>query len=208
MTAGYVLGSRGIGTLFAMLAVGRLLKRFEARSMVFIGLALLAGTLYAMSGFTMDTTTNMIVGTGIIQGVGIGLVFVSLSTVSFVTLPAHLRTNGTAILTLIRNLGSAAGISTAIAFLTSKTTEMHAQLAEHITPFNDALRMAGPMLDPTTDQGRALLDRILTQQAQVIAYQNDFKLLMLFTLVTMPFVLIIGSSHARRTGGVAATAPA
>jgi DHA2 family multidrug resistance protein len=208
MTAGYVLGSRGIGTLLAMLAVGRLLKRFEARTMVFIGLSLLAGTLHVMSGFTMDTSTNMIVGTGIIQGVGIGLVFVALSTVSFTTLPGHLRTSGTAILTLIRNLGSAVGISTAIAFLTSKTTEMHAQLAEHITPFNDALQMAGPMLDPTTDQGRAVLDGILTQQAQVIAYQNDFKLLMLFTLITIPFVLLIGSSHTRRMGGVAATAPA
>ena len=110
-------------------------------------------------------------------------------------------------LTLIRNLGSAVGISTVIAFLTSKTTEMHARLAEHITPFNDALRDAGPLLDPSTDQGRALLDALITQQATVIAYQNDFKLLMIFTLVTMPFVLLIGSSHqadARRTRGATA----
>jgi DHA2 family multidrug resistance protein len=208
LTAGYVLGSRGIGTLLAMLAVGRLLKRYEARTMVFIGLSLLAGTLHVMSGFTMDTSTNTIVVTGIVQGAGIGLVFVSLSTVSFVTLPVHLRTSGTAILTLLRNLGSAAGISTVIAFLTSKTTEMHARLAEHVTPFNDALRQAGPLLDPSTEQGRVTLDHILTQQASVIAYQNDFKLLMLFTLATMPFVLIIGSSHARRPRAVAAGASA
>jgi DHA2 family multidrug resistance protein len=161
-----------------------------------------------MSGFTMDTSTNTIVVTGIVQGAGIGLVFVSLSTVSFVTLPVHLRTSGTAILTLLRNLGSAAGISTVIAFLTSKTTEMHARLAEHVTPFNDALRQAGPLLDPSTEQGRVTLDHILTQQASVIAYQNDFKLLMLFTLATMPFVLIIGSSHARRPRAVAAGASA
>jgi DHA2 family multidrug resistance protein len=207
MTAGYVLGSRGVGTLLAMLAVGRLLKRFEARTMVFIGLALLAATLYVMSGFTMDSSTDTIVVTGIIQGAGIGLVFVSLSTLSFTTLPIHLRTSGAAILTLIRNLGSALGISTAIAFLTSKTTEMHAQLAEHITPFNDALRQAGPLVDTATDQGRAILDHIVTQQAAVIAYQNDFWLLMLFTLASMPFVLIIGSSHTRRTPAAAA-APA
>jgi DHA2 family multidrug resistance protein len=207
MTAGYVLGSRGIGTLLAMLVVGRLLKRFEARTMVFVGLSLLAGTLHIMSGFTMDTSTDTIVVTGIVQGAGIGFVFVALSTVSFVTLPNHLRTSGAAILTLIRNLGSALGISTVISVLTSKTTEMHAQLAEHITPFNDALKQVGPLLDPATEQGRALLDHMLTQQAAVIAYQNDFKLLMLFTLVTMPFVLVIGSSHARRPP-VAAAAPA
>jgi DHA2 family multidrug resistance protein len=206
MTAGYVLGSRGVGTLFAMILVGRLLRRFEARTMVFVGLSLLAGTLYVMTGFTMNTTTNMIVVTGIVQGAGIGLVFVSLSTVSFTTLPGHLRTSGTAITTLIRNLGAAIGISSTIALLTSKTSEMHARLAEHITPFNDALRQAGSLIDPSTDQGRAILDSIVTQQATVIAYQNDFYLLMVFTLITMPFVLIIGSSRTRQSGG--ATAPA
>ena len=198
MTAGYVLGSRGVGTLIAMLAVGRLLKIFEARTMVLLGLILLAATLYVMIGFTTNTSTATIVVTGIFQGMGIGLIFVSLSTVSFATLPGHLRTSGAALLTLIRNLGSAIGISMVIAVLTSKTTEMHARLAEHITPFNDALRQAGPMLDPSTDQGRALIDLMLTQQAQVIAYQNDFKMLMVFTLILMPFVLIIGSSRTRR----------
>jgi DHA2 family multidrug resistance protein len=208
MTAGYVLGARGVGTLIAMVAVGRLLMRFEARTMVFVGLSLLASTLYVMTGFTQNTTTYTIVVTGIIQGLGIGLVFVALSTVSFTTLPGHLRTSGTAILTLVRNLGSAVGISMAIAFLTSKTTEMHARLAEFITPFNDALQQAGPLLDPNTDQGRALIDAMLTQQATVIAYQNDFKLLMLFTLAAMPFVLLIGSSRVRRPAGITAEATA
>jgi len=203
MTAGYVLGSRGVGTLVSMLVAGRLLKKFEARTIVFVGLFLLTATLYVMIGFTHNTSTSTIVITGIFQGMGIGLVFVALSTISFQTLPGELRTSGAALLTLIRNLGSAGGISTAIAVLTSKTTEMHARLAEHITPFNDALRQAGPPLDINTDQGRALIDAMLTQQASVIAYQNDFKLLMIFTLVSMPFVLIIGSSHTRRTPAAA-----
>jgi DHA2 family multidrug resistance protein len=85
---------------------------------------------------------------------------------------------------------------------------MHARLAEHITPFNDALREAGSLIDPTTEQGRVLLDNIVTQQAAVIAYQNDFKLLMIFTLITMPFVLIIGTTHARKTRGAPAAATA
>jgi DHA2 family multidrug resistance protein len=207
MTAGYVLGSRGVGTLFAMLGVGRLLRIFEARTIVLVGMALLAGTLYIMSGFTTNTTKNTIVVTGIFQGMGIGLVFVSLSTVSFATLPGHLRTSGTAITTLIRNLGSAIGISMAIAFLTSKTTEMHARLSEFITPFNDALQQAGPLIDPSTDQGRALLDNLVTQQAQVIAYQNDFWMLMCCTLLAMPFVFVIGTTRTQRSGG-GSTVPA
>jgi DHA2 family multidrug resistance protein len=197
MTAGYVMGARGVGTLVAMLVVGRLLRRFEARTLVFVGLLLMAGTLYEMSGFTNATSTNALIATGIVQGVGIGLVFVALSTLSFTTLESHLRTSGTALLTLIRNLGSAIGISMMIAIFTSKTTEMRARLAEHITPFNDALKQADRLIDTATDQGRALLDGILTQQAQVIAYQNDFYLLMLFTLATMPFLLLIGSTLTR-----------
>jgi DHA2 family multidrug resistance protein len=206
MTAGYVMGARGVGTLLAMLVVGRLLRHVEARSVVFVGLLLMAWTLYEMSGFTHYTSTNTLIVTGIVQGVGIGLVFVALSTLSFTTLASHLRTSGTAILTLIRNLGSAVGISMMIANFTSKTTEMHARLAEHITPFNDALKQADGLIDPATDQGRALLDGILTQQAQVIAYQNDFYLLMLFTLATMPFVLIIGSTLQQPARGARAPA--
>jgi DHA2 family multidrug resistance protein len=207
MTAGQVLGSRGIGTLLSMLVVGRLLKRFEARTLVFAGLCLIAATLHVMVGFTQNTSMSTMITVGIFQGMGIGLVFVALSTVAFATLPGELRTSGAALLTLIRNLGSAGGISIAIAFLTSKTTEMHARLAEHITPFNDALRQAGP-LDVTTDRGRALIDAMLTQQASVIAYQNDFKLLTIFTLITMPFVLIIKTARSRRTPAPPAAAEA
>jgi DHA2 family multidrug resistance protein len=81
-------------------------------------------------------------------------------------------------------------------------------LAEHITPFNDALNQASPYLDIATDQGRALIDAMLTQQATVIAYQNDFKLLMIFTLALMPFVLIIKSAHKRQTPAPSITAQA
>ena len=204
LTAGFVLGSRGIGTLVAMMAVGRLLKVVEARTLVFCGLTLTAATLYHMVGFTLDTSTKTIVVTGIIQGAGLGLVFVPLSTVAFTTLPGHLRSSGTAMLTLVRNIGSSVGISMVIANLTSTTTLMHARLSEHITPFNDALQQAGAMLSTATDQGRALLDAMLTQQATVISYENTFKLLMVLTIVVLPLVLLIGSSRTKKeTGGPA-----
>jgi DHA2 family multidrug resistance protein len=197
MTAGFLLGARGVGTLISMILVGQAMKFFQARTLVGAGLVLSASTLYVMVGFTDQTSAWTIVTTGIIQGSGIGLVFVPLSTVAFATLPSHLRTSGTSILTLVRNLGSSVGISMVIANLTSTTTLMHARLAEHITPFNDPLQMAGAMLSTATDQGRALLDLMLTQQATIIAYDNTFKLLMILTLVALPLVLAIGSSRAK-----------
>jgi DHA2 family multidrug resistance protein len=208
LTAGWLLGARGVGTLCAMLAVNRLMKWTEARNLVGCGLLLTAYTLWEMTGFTTDTTAGMIVGYGVVQGVGLGLVFVPLSSVSFLTIAPQLRTSGSAILTLLRNIGSSIGISMVIANLTSKTSYMHAVLGESITPFNNALQNfdVASNLNVNTDTGRAMLDNIVTQQAAVIAYQNDFKLLMYLTLASLPLLLVLGS--ARKTKRPAGVKPA
>src|SRR5262247_3773502 len=200
MTAGMLLASRGVGTLVGMMAVGRLLKLFEARYLILTGLVLTAYTLWQMVGFTNETQASTIVILSMVQGLGLGLVFVPLSTVAFATLPGHLRTEGTAILTLVRNIGSSVGISIVIANLTSTGTLMHARLAEHINPFNGALQMPDvtSVLNLATDTGRALVDGVVTQQAIIIAYANSFMLLMWLTLATLPLILMIGSSKVAR----------
>jgi DHA2 family multidrug resistance protein len=151
-----------------------------------------------MTGFTLDTSASTIVMTSIVQGIGLGLVFVPLSAVAFLTLPTELRTSGTAITTLVRNIGSSIGISMVIAQLTSRTTIMHARLVENVTPFNDALHMpdVARVLDTGTDAGRAMLDQIVTQQASVIAYANAYRLLMVLTLAMVPLVAIIGRARS------------
>jgi DHA2 family multidrug resistance protein len=198
LTAGMLLAGRGIGTLISMIVVSRLMKFIEARWLVLIGLLLAAGTLDQMAEFTNNTPAQTIVIVSIVQGFGVGLVFVPLSTVAFVTLPGYLRTEGSAILTLVRNIGSAVGISAVIAQLTSTEARMHAHLVEFITPFNNALQMpdVAGTLNVATDAGRAMIDAVVNQQAAIIAYANDFKLLTYLTLATLPFVLAIGSSRA------------
>jgi DHA2 family multidrug resistance protein len=209
LTAGFLLAARGVGTLVAMLMVGRLMKIVEPRYLVLAGISLTAFTLYQMVGFTDQTTSHAIVVASVLQGFGLGLVFVPLSTVAFATLPGNLRTDGTAILTLVRNLGSSIGISVVIAQLTATTTAMHARLAEYVTPFNNALAMPdAAMLRPTTDLGRAMMDKALTQQATVIAYANDFKVLMYLTLATIPLVFIIRRSRGTPASPAARPAPA
>jgi DHA2 family multidrug resistance protein len=165
-------------------------------------------TIGQMIGFTNETSQSTIISVTVVQGMGLGLVFVPLSTVAFATLPAHLRTDGTAILTLVRNIGSSVGISVVIANLTSTTTAMHARLTESVTPFNDALKMPNvtDIIDLTTEAGLALLDQLVWQQATIIAFANDFKLLMWMTLISIPLVFVIGSSRTPRrrvVGGAA-----
>jgi MFS transporter, DHA2 family, multidrug resistance protein len=162
-----------------------------------------------MVDFTDQTSPHTIVVVSVVQGFGLGLVFVPLSTVAFATLPGHLRTDGTAILTLVRNLGSSVGISVMIAQLTSTTSGMHARLSESVTPFNNALAMPdAAMLNLGTDLGRAMMDRLLTQQATVIAYANDYKLLMYLTLATIPLVFVIGVARAHPAAAAEPPAPA
>jgi len=210
LTAGILLAGRGVGTLIAMIMVGRLLKLVEARYLVLGGLTLATYTLSQMVSFTDQTSSQTIVTTSIVQGFGLGLVFVPLSTVAFTTLSDRLRTEGAAILTLVRNIGSSVGISMVIAQLTNSTVRMHANLVESVTPFNGAMQMPGvaSILSMATDTGRAMMDVIVTQQAAIIAYANDFKLLMYLTLATIPLVFFIGSSRVARTPGNAAAAHA
>ena len=113
-----------------------------------------------------------------------GLVFVPLSTVSFATLPAHLRTDGAAILTLVRNIGSAIGIPVVIATLVHSTSVNHAQFIEHLTPFNDAIKNPdfSRTFDITTDAGRVIIDNLVTQQSMIIGFQNAFMLLAILAL--------------------------
>ncbi|HTT48800.1 MAG TPA: DHA2 family efflux MFS transporter permease subunit, partial [Pseudolabrys sp.] len=199
-TAGFLLGSRGVGTLLTMMVAPRLMRLLETRYLILLGLLLTGGTLYYMTGFSLDVTQRTIVVTSVVQGIGLGLLFVPITTAAFLTLPGHLRNSGTSILTLVRNIGSSIGISMVIANLTDKTTEMHARLTESVTPFNNALQMPDvtTTLNVNSDLGRAILDEIVTQQAAMIAYLNDFKLLMALTLAMIPLVLII-----RAAGGAA-----
>jgi MFS transporter, DHA2 family, multidrug resistance protein len=203
-SAGWVLASRGLGTLVGMLLIGRLLRMFEARYLILIGLTLTALTMYQMTGFTADTSGRTIVIIGLVQGFGMGFVFIPLSTVAFLTLAPRYRTDGTSMLTLVRNVASSAGISVVIANLTNMTTTFHSQLVEHVTPFNDALQHpdVSRWMDLGTDQGRALADQMVTLQAVIMAYANDFMLLTVICALSIPFVFFIGSTASLRGGRV------
>ena len=198
ITAGMLLASRGLGTFLAMMMVGRLMRYLEARTLIIWGLAVTAGSLFQMTGWTEMTQVPEIVTVSVFQGFGFGLVFVPLSTVSFLTLPNHLRTDGTSMLTLLRNVASSIGISIVIAQLTQGTRRTYAILSEHINPFNHALQMPDVrgIINLSTDAGRAMADKMVAVQAQIIAFSQDYQLVMLFILVSIPLAIMIGSTKA------------
>jgi len=198
ITAGLLLATRGCGTFVAMMLVGRFMKYIEARTLIISGLALMSLSLFFMTGWTDQTGVPTIIVVSIAQGFGLGLVFVPLSTVAFLTLPNHLRTDGTAMLTLMRNVASSIGISVVIAQLTEGGRRVYAILSEHINPFNHALQMPNVrgMIDLNSDGGRALADAVVGIQAQIIAFSLDYQMVMIITLCAIPLAIMIGSSKA------------
>ncbi|WP_249780776.1 DHA2 family efflux MFS transporter permease subunit [Bradyrhizobium sp. dw_78] len=196
ITAGVLLASRGCGTFVAMMLVGRMMRFIEARTLIIAGLGLTGLSLFYMTGWTDQTGVPEIVTISIIQGFGFGLVFVPLSTVAFLTLPNHLRTDGTSMLTLLRNVASSIGISVVIAQLTEGGRRTYAVLSEHINPFNQSLQMPDVrgLIDLNSDSGRALADVVVTAQAQIIAFARDYQLVMFFILGSIPLAIIVGST--------------
>jgi MFS transporter, DHA2 family, multidrug resistance protein len=187
-----LLAPRGMGTMFAMFLVGRLIRKVDIRVLIFCGLIFTAIALHTMSGFTLDVGRSMIVFTGVLQGLGFGFVFVPLSTVTFSTLAARLRTEGTAIYSLMRNIGSSIGISIVVTLLARNTQINHASLAAICNPFrlnSLPLNLAG-ILDTNSSIGQATLNLEVTKQAATISYLNDFALVMWLTIAAIPLVFL------------------
>ena len=176
-----------------MLLAGRILGRIDLRLILFCGFAITAVSLFQMTGYSLDLSQGDIVWPGVIQGIGLGFVFVPLSAATFATLSPEMRAQGTAIFSLVRNIGSSIGISLVQAVLVHSTANSHAALVERITYANPAWTnpAIAAAFDPGRLSGAAALDGAITQQASMIAYVNDFRLMLYLTLAVIPLVLFV-----------------
>jgi MFS transporter, DHA2 family, multidrug resistance protein len=197
VTTGIVLAPRGVGIMFAALICGRLLKKIGPRTLLGIGLIIGAYVLYEMTFWTPDISEWTIVSVGVCQGFSIGFVVIPLNITAFATLPAERRTEGTSIYALMRNLGSSIGISVTGALLQTNTQVNHAIVAGEVNQFNHALQTgaASHYWSPWSMHGAAMLNEEITRQAQIIAYIDDFKLMFILAIVTIPLVLLTRPSR-------------
>jgi MFS transporter, DHA2 family, multidrug resistance protein len=212
-TAGLVMAPRGIGTMAAMLISGRLSNRVDPRVLMALGILLISYTLWEQTGWTPAVSQWTLIVNTVVQGAGLGFVFIPLQVIAFTTLPDRFRPDGTALLSLFRNIGSAIGVSLTSALLARNIQVAHATLAERVTPFNRALQDGGltqQMLNPVPggapvvpggianlqmlqpgSANATLLDSLVNQQAVIIAYLDDFKFLLLTTLPTLLLLLLM-----------------
>ncbi len=193
LTAGLLMAPRGMGTMVAMMLAGRLSSRVDPRLVMLAGLLTVGGTMWQMTGWTPDVSERTMVISTVVQGFGLGLIFIPLQLVAFSTLASELRTDGTALWSLVRNVGAAIGISLTTLVREESIQVMHSQLAADVSPFNRLLQagVGGGFWNLHTTPGLAALDATINQQASIIAYINDFKLMMVICLVVIPLLFLM-----------------
>lgn len=196
LLTGMVLAPRGVGVMIAMMVVGRLVAKVDARWLILFGLLLTSFSLHEMSLFTMDIPVSTLVYTGVIQGFGMGFVFVPLSTLAYATLDPRYRNDAAAIYSLSRNIGSSVGISIVIALLAYNIQVNHSDLASHLPSFGHAQHMVSSYTGVIANTGGtttalAFLDAEVTRQASAIAYLNDFLLMMYVVLFSTPLLALL-----------------
>src|SRR3982750_301205 len=177
LQSGFLTAPRGVGTLISMLMAGRLTGKIDARILVGIGVVLMGVSLYMMTGFAIDQPARPVIVSGIVQGLGLGLIFVPLQTLAFETLSSRLRTTAAALSNLSRNVGGSVGISVVGTQLVRMTQFSHADLAANITQQTlptanpEMLQTIAPVAGPAA---LAYINMEVTRQALFIAYLDDF----------------------------------
>jgi DHA2 family multidrug resistance protein len=191
--AGWMMAPRGFGTMLAMFLVARLINRVDNRLFILVGFLLTAASLWQMTGYSLYMGSWPILFAGFAQGFGLGCTFVPLNLLALSGLPHHILTQGTAIRALARMLGGSIGIAILETQLTQNTQIVHSGLVEHLRPDNPLAQ--APYLAPpfslTSPSGIAALNHEVTRQAAMIAYIDDFMLMLIVILVSLPLLLLV-----------------
>jgi MFS transporter, DHA2 family, multidrug resistance protein len=191
LTTGLVLAPSGVALMVASVVAGRLIGKVDTRLLLATGISLTAWSFYARTGWTPDVAPSAIVINGLFQGCGIGLLYVPLSVAALSNLSPEIRAEGASFFTLLRLLGSSVGVAVVNAMIVRNTQINHADISPLVTATNPGLLepAVAQVLSPFSAAGRAALDAVVTNQAQVIAYMDDYKMLTFMTLAMLPLIL-------------------
>lgn len=196
---GLVMAPRGVGTMVSMILAGRLVGRFDPRALVIAGLGITAWSFHMMAGFDIQMDARPIMISGVLQGFGLGFVFVPLSTLTFATIATKYRGDATSMFSLVRNMGSGVGISLVTVVLTRMSSVNHEDIAATLTAASPQVHRQFPQLLTGSPTYAYIADQLVSQQAAMIGYIDDFLLLLVLTVAVFPIALLL-----RKPGGAAA----
>lgn len=187
---GILMAPRGIGTMVSMILVGRLVSKYDPRILIVGGTLLMGYSLYMMTQFDIVMSTNPIMLSGFLQGVGMGFVFVPLNSLAFATIAPKYRVDATSMFSLVRNVGQGVGISLVTTVLAQMQVVNYGELASRLT------LDSGPLRDFAASHGglaniAGSLSGLVTQQAAMLAFLDDFWLMMVITFASLPIVFLL-----------------
>lgn len=188
MAAGWIVSVRGVGTMLAMMMGGFLADRVAAKYLIFAGLACVGIANFLMMQWNAEVSPDAIAWVTMVSGFGMGVMWVTLSTVTFSTLPSAFRTEGVAMFALIRAIGASVGTSVIVTILVRSSQINYIELRAHISPYSDPLRGIGPL---DLISSIKTLQNLVFAQAEAIAYLNTFSFLAAVSVVAMPLVFLL-----------------
>jgi MFS transporter, DHA2 family, multidrug resistance protein len=193
LTTGLVTMSRGVGTMIAMILVGRIINHVDSRLIILAGLLVAAFSMWQMTGFTLMMGSGPVIISGLLQGFGLGVTFVPLNTLALSTLPRSILTQGTALRSLMRNLGGSIGIAILEAQFVENTQIVHSRLVEGLRP--DNLLARPPALPApyslSNPSGVVALNDEVTRQASMVGYIDAFQLMLLIIVFSLPLLFLL-----------------
>ena len=211
LEAGIAMAPRGLGAFFMMPLTGLMTGMFDARKLLAVGLTVGGGTLLWLAGLNLQAGYWDVFWPQLIQGVGMSLLFVPLTTVSMDSIPRERMGNATSLFNLMRNIGGSVGIAITGTLLARHSQATTSTLGSHVTMYDQASQSmfaqlragfmaAGADAVTATNRAYAALFGMVQRQASMVSFVGLFQLLGLMFLALLPLVLIMrkprGGGHA------------
>ncbi len=204
--AGLVISPGGFAIVLMMPVVGFLSNKLEARWLIAFGLVVVSASMFHLASFNLDVSFNQLVVARIFQTIGLAFLFIPITNVAYIGVPADKTDQVSALINLARNIGGSVGISLVTTWLARRSQYHQNVLVENVTPYNEQYRdmltsltahfqQLGASLDAARGQALASIYQLVGEQSQMLAFIDDFWLLGVILAALIPLVFFIGSSR-------------
>jgi len=205
LTTGFMLAPRGVASMISMMIVGKIIRHVDPRLLISIGVLIFTAGSYGTTLYNLEISTFWVMWPAIVQGFGLGLVFIPLSTIAFSTLPPRYAAEAAGIYSLLRTIGSGIGISIVATVMSRHTQIAWNHLGGHMNPYNPALEqyLSPLQLDLNSAGTPLVLAHELGRQAQMIGILDAYQLVLWSFAMMLPLVFIM--KNPRKSAPVPAT---
>ncbi len=210
--SGLVLSPGAILIVLTIPLVLKLMPKVQTRWIIAFGFTCLMLSMFYSATLTpqVDFTTLVLMRSA--QSVGLGFLFVPLTTIAFATIPQHLNADASALFTMFRNVAGSIGISLSTAAITEREQVRSAHLVHNMTPLNEQFnitleRWAQAIRDYTSAAGDPLtlaagqLYQQMIVQARILAYVDVFIGLGIVAFILIPLCLLLSPVKSEGSAG-------